>query len=210
MITRNVEKASYANTNKLFFRVSHPWMTTAIFFPIVLFLLYISYHYEPRPLPWVILYLVTGLFLWTFVEYILHRFVFHLTKIKEPWRSIASGLHMAHHREPDAKDLILAPPMMTVSYSAIIFLTLWAITGKVGILGLVMSGLLLGYTAYEWFHYGSHAYQPKLKVAKYLKQYHLKHHFKDPNGTFGVTNPIWDYVFRTNFERLGKSSASRT
>ena len=34
-------------------------------------------------------------------------------------------------------------------------------------------------------------------VAKYLKHYHLKHHFSGDGGRYGVSSPLWDLVFRT-------------
>ncbi len=34
----------------------------------------------------------------------------------------------------------------------------------------------------------------------YLKRYHRLHHFKTPEKRFGVSNPLWDIVFRTKPE----------
>jgi dihydroceramide fatty acyl 2-hydroxylase len=33
--------------------------------------------------------------------------------------------------------------------------------------------------------------------AKYLKRYHMMHHFKTPQARYGVSSPVWDVVFRT-------------
>jgi sterol desaturase/sphingolipid hydroxylase (fatty acid hydroxylase superfamily) len=30
-----------------------------------------------------------------------------------------------------------------------------------------------------------------------LKQYHLRHHYKDDDVGFGISSPLWDYVFGT-------------
>jgi len=32
---------------------------------------------------------------------------------------------------------------------------------------------------------------------KFLKRYHLRHHYKNPNHGFGVSSPVWDVVFGT-------------
>jgi sterol desaturase/sphingolipid hydroxylase (fatty acid hydroxylase superfamily) len=31
----------------------------------------------------------------------------------------------------------------------------------------------------------------------WLKQYHLRHHYKDDHTGYGISSPLWDYVFRT-------------
>ncbi len=37
----------------------------------------------------------------------------------------------------------------------------------------------------------------KGRVGRFLKEYHLRHHYNDANTAFGVSNPLWDYVFAT-------------
>ncbi|MFO1462876.1 MAG: sterol desaturase family protein [bacterium] len=184
---------------RLFFRFSHPLAPTWLFGAIALLLVGFSLGLQSRSWPVIALALLGGIFYWTFIEYFLHRFVFHLTQVREPWKTIASGLHMAHHRDMDAKDLIIAPPLVSFSFSIIIFLTLLAVTRDSLLAMLALAGVYIGYILYEWAHYGSHQYHPKNAILKYLKRYHLQHHYKDPNGTFGVTTPLWDYVFGSTY-----------
>ena len=35
------------------------------------------------------------------------------------------------------------------------------------------------------------------KVGKYLKRYHLKHHFAHEKSKYGVSSPLWDYLLGT-------------
>ena len=35
-------------------------------------------------------------------------------------------------------------------------------------------------------------------LAKFLKHYHLKHHYSGEPGRFGVSSPLWDRVFGTD------------
>jgi sterol desaturase/sphingolipid hydroxylase (fatty acid hydroxylase superfamily) len=37
----------------------------------------------------------------------------------------------------------------------------------------------------------------KNPVARYLKHHHLRHHFSQEGGRFGVSSPLWDLVFGT-------------
>jgi sterol desaturase/sphingolipid hydroxylase (fatty acid hydroxylase superfamily) len=185
---------------RLFFRFAHPWGPTLTFGPLALFFIFLSLDLQARSLVSISLFLVGGLLGWTVIEYVLHRFIFHLVQVKEPWRTIASGLHMAHHRDTEMKDLIIAPPLVSLIFSIPIFLLLLAFTWNVSTALLLHGGILLGYIGYEWCHYGAHQYNPKFSVTRYLKRYHLQHHFKHPNGSFGVTTPMWDYVFGSSYK----------
>lgn len=179
-------------------RFSHPWMPTLFYVPLALVLIMFSLSYQPRNAGLVFLFFILGLFFWTLLEYFLHRFVFHWTQVKEPWRSLASGLHMAHHRSTDEKDLIIAPPFVSLVFGALVYLLFAALFQSWSLAALLESGLLVGYVFYEWVHYGTHRFRPKSRAGKFLQQNHLRHHFKKPNGVFGVTSPLWDYIFKTN------------
>lgn len=183
--------------NILIRRFSNPWMPTLLYSPIALILIVLSVKYQPKDFLSVIIFVSIGLFSWTLVEYFLHRFVFHWTQVKDPWKTLASGLHMAHHKSANAEDLILSPPFVSFAFGIILYLLFSLITQSFANGALLESGLLGGYVFYEWVHYGSHRYHPKSVLGKYLQQYHLKHHFKNPNGTFGVTSPLWDTLFGT-------------
>lgn len=59
-------------------------------------------------------------------------------------------------------------------------------------------GLHMMLTLYDILHYYFH-FGPELDfpILKQLKRSHLKHHFRDSNRGFGVTNTFWDWVFGT-------------
>jgi sterol desaturase/sphingolipid hydroxylase (fatty acid hydroxylase superfamily) len=46
-------------------------------------------------------------------------------------------------------------------------------------------------------HYATHHFPMKRGVFLWLKQYHLRHHYKDDHVGYGISSPLWDYVFRT-------------
>jgi sterol desaturase/sphingolipid hydroxylase (fatty acid hydroxylase superfamily) len=35
------------------------------------------------------------------------------------------------------------------------------------------------------------------RIGRFLKRYHLKHHYNDEHTAYGVSTPLWDYVFGT-------------
>src|SRR5687768_1924236 len=72
-----------------------------------------------RAIPWwhCLLLLPVGVFGWTFAEYLLHRFIFHLS-MQHPLRFLGATLHAAHHAAPN-KPPITKPPALTLSTFAV-------------------------------------------------------------------------------------------
>jgi sterol desaturase/sphingolipid hydroxylase (fatty acid hydroxylase superfamily) len=59
-------------------------------------------------------------------------------------------------------------------------------------------GIMLAILHYEWVHYVAHIlYQPRTRLGRWIKQYHLRHHFISEKHWFGVSNPSLDGVFGT-------------
>lgn len=185
---------------RLFFRFAHPVSPTLLFGPLALLLFVLSYDLQVRSWFSASALVLGGVLVWTLIEYVLHRFIFHLVQVKEPWRTMASGLHMDHHRDTEVKNLIIAPPLVSLLFSLPIFAILLAFTWSLSTALMLHAGVLIGYIAYEWCHYGAHQYNSSFPLFRYLKRYHLQHHFKHPQGTFGVTTPMWDYLFGTAYK----------
>ena len=62
----------------------------------------------------------------------------------------------------------------------------------------LLLGIMLGLLHYEWVHYLAHIpYQPRTSFGRWMKQYHLRHHFISEKLWFGVSNPSLDFVYRT-------------
>ncbi len=51
-------------------------------------------------------------------------------------------------------------------------------------------------------HYAVHHFPHEGKVFSVLCRHHLRHHFHQPDRSFGVGSPLWDYVFRTSNKKL--------
>ncbi len=179
---------------------SHPWMPMVLFIPLSALITSLSLYFVPHSIFSTVGWILIGIFSWTLIEYLLHRHLFHLTQVKEPWKSLASGLHMAHHRDVDDKYLILAPPLVSLIFGSFIYLLFAGLTQSFALAALMETGVFMGYIAYEWCHYAAHEYPVTTGIQKYLKAYHLQHHFKCPTKAFGVTSPLWDIIFKTRPE----------
>ena len=56
---------------------------------------------------------------------------------------------------------------------------------------------LVGYLAYDYTHFAIHHRSPRTRLGRYLRRRHMLHHFVTPDARWGVTSPLWDWVFRT-------------
>jgi sterol desaturase/sphingolipid hydroxylase (fatty acid hydroxylase superfamily) len=182
---------------KIFFRANHPIVPTLLFGTMATGFILLVQKYHPFSLAGLLAAFGFGALLWTLVEYSLHRFFFHFTPQKEPWRTLFSSLHLAHHRDTEDPGLILAPPMAALTYSILIFGILYSVTWNWALSLLFLGGIDIGYIFYEWVHYGVHQFNWNRGLLGYYKRYHFHHHFQQPKEGYGITSPIWDHIFRT-------------
>ena len=142
-----------------------------------------------------------GLFLWTLAEYTLHRFLFHHTPTTPRQERIFFLFHGIHHAQPQVKTRLVMPlpvsiPLALVFYG-LFYLVLGVLLRSPQWVAPLMSGFLSGYLAYDLTHYATHHFPMRSGYAKYIKRYHMQHHYKDPATRFGVSSPVWDWVFGT-------------
>jgi sterol desaturase/sphingolipid hydroxylase (fatty acid hydroxylase superfamily) len=142
-----------------------------------------------------------GLFVWTLVEYMAHRFVFHY-QARAPWQErLLFVLHGVHHLQPQIKTRLVLPPVLTIPVALPVygvFYLFWdVVLSAQRWLDPFFSGFVVGYVVYDMLHYATHHLPLRWHYLKYLKRYHLLHHFKTPDQRFGVSSPLWDIVFRT-------------
>jgi sterol desaturase/sphingolipid hydroxylase (fatty acid hydroxylase superfamily) len=140
---------------------------------------------------------VSGFLSWQLLEYVLHRFVFHLDARSEPLRRLVYHAHLAHHENPKAVDNFFASLWLSVPIASLYFLFAWLLLGKWETTVYLWSGLVAGYLVYEYVHYQAHHGRPRAALFRYLKKYHLLHHHRTPDLRFGVTSPAIDYLFGT-------------
>jgi sterol desaturase/sphingolipid hydroxylase (fatty acid hydroxylase superfamily) len=145
--------------------------------------------------------ILIGLFLWTISEYLLHRFLFHF-KPRTPLQERLSFLfHGVHHAQPQEKSRLVMPIALSIPLAALFYFAFVLIIGRLlaspDWVGPLFTGFLVGYLVYDLTHYATHHFPMRSGYAKYIKRYHMQHHYKTPNARFGVSSPIWDYVFKT-------------
>jgi sterol desaturase/sphingolipid hydroxylase (fatty acid hydroxylase superfamily) len=173
------------------------WLPAVIFFLVRGFLVSTTTGF-----PWqILLGFLLGVFLWTLTEYLLHRFVFHF-RARSPWQErIIYLFHGIHHHQPQIKTRLVMPPVVSIPLAAALYALIyliWAILLKAPQwVDPLAAGLILGYLVYDMIHYATHHFPMKRGYLKFLRKYHMQHHFKTPGQRFGVSSPLWDTVFRT-------------
>jgi sterol desaturase/sphingolipid hydroxylase (fatty acid hydroxylase superfamily) len=61
----------------------------------------------------------------------------------------------------------------------------------------VFGGVMHGYLTYDMLHFAIHRGTMTSRMGAYLRKHHLQHHYAVPERNFGVSSPLWDFVFRT-------------
>ncbi len=156
-------------------------------------LAFLSGRIEPR-----LAMILLGALLFYLSEYGMHRFAFHAPPL--PWppaRKLQHRLHYDHHVEPNRLDLLFLPVWFLVPNLAVATSLVALLFGSESSLSALF-GMMLAILHYEWVHYVAHIpYQPRTQFGRWLKQYHLRHHFISEKHWFGVSNPTLDGLFGT-------------
>ncbi len=170
------------------------WHPPAIYLPIIAWVSYRSFAVGITVLPFIGLFLA-GLTYWTLLEYWAHRVLFHWEAKSAFGKRFVWILHGVHHDWPNDKLRLVFPPALSLPLALLHFVAFGYLFADAKY--AVFAGLAVGYLSYDMIHYYTHHFAPKNPVLKYLRAYHMAHHFKHEPTRYGVSNPLWDYVFGT-------------
>jgi len=174
---------------------------THISIPITMFLVlacisyYVGYTETEISIGTGLLISLAGLVFFTFVEYMMHKYFFHMDHDTPMKDKIQYSVHGVHHDYPKDKDRLAMPPFVSAAYSVILYLIFTLIMGEFAY--YFLPGFLIGYAGYLSVHFIVHAYQPPKNFLKALWVNHAIHHYKNPDSSFGVSTPLWDYILGT-------------
>ncbi|EGN92522.1 hypothetical protein SERLA73DRAFT_147106 [Serpula lacrymans var. lacrymans S7.3] len=139
-----------------------------------------------------------GNFVWTVLEYGMHRFLFHIDEMlpdRPLFLMLHFMLHGIHHYMPMDRLRLVMPPAMFFMLQ-MPFTRLAHLLFPPAIANGVIAGAFAFYILYDCMHYALHHTQLPAYL-RHMKKYHLAHHYKNFELGFGVTSKIWDYVFNT-------------
>lgn len=174
----------------------HPIVPLLVWAPVALFLLWRSVIVKQLNPGMLLLVAIAGLLVWTLMEYLLHRFVFHYPARGRIGKWLVFLFHGVHHDAPQDPTRLVMPPAGAI----IIMAMLW------GLFSLLIPSpwlepfvafFIIGYLCYDYIHYATHHFGMKSGVFRFLKRYHMLHHYASTNTRYGVSSPLWDIVFGT-------------
>jgi sterol desaturase/sphingolipid hydroxylase (fatty acid hydroxylase superfamily) len=160
---------------------------------------------EPPP-AWALALPPAGFLLWTLLEYVLHSEVFHAA-IRSPYLQALQQSHSGHHEAPHDPGRMVARLSFSLPVALLLYGLLALVLWSARLAGLVLAGVIVGYLSYEVIHYQIHLGRRTRWLIRPLVKHHLYHHHKDSSRCYGVTTPLWDWVFRTG--RRPRQRASR-
>lgn len=166
-----------------------------VFAPIIGYFVYLSTISNVSIISSILLILL-GLFVWTFVEYVMHRFIFHYDPKSNLGKRLHWLMHGVHHDYPQDANRLVLPPGISLPLATAFFFLFYLLIPQPE-LYLFFASFLLGYLIYDIGHYAMHHFSFKSNIFKKVKLHHMKHHYVEPHKGYGVSNPLWDIVFGT-------------
>ncbi len=133
-----------------------------------------------------------GVFTWTFLEYVIHRWMGHDRRMRGTPFALE---HIRHHAEgnyfaPNWKKVVAA-----ALASVIVGIPAVLIGGVLGVAYVL--GLMGFYGVYELVHRRQHVHPGIGPYGRWARRHHFTHHFVDARCNHGVTTSLWDHVFGT-------------
>lgn len=171
----------------------HPSAPLFVFVPFIIYLTYTGFIHKGMLS---LVGITFGLFIWTFLEYTAHRFAFHYHPSSQFGKNLNFLIHEIHHAYPKDSTRLVMPFAISIPGALFIYFIYELLMG--GYATSVCAGTLLGYIIYDTLHFSIHHLNIKNYYFRYVKKIHLNHHYLDDSTGFGVTSPLWDYIFKTN------------
>lgn len=184
-----------------------PWFAIPIIWlPIIGYLIYEGCQIDLQA---TLVSLPFGVLIWTLLEYTIHRFLFHGENLwlqdSRPFFVVHFLAHGIHHAFPQDPYRLVFPPVLGLTTFQFIFRPIFDLVFPYWAMNGMLAGAVLGYVTYDLMHYFLHHAKisdgrPQGRVERYwvnTMKYHMRHHYKDDELGFGVSQRLWDVIFGT-------------
>lgn len=145
-----------------------------------------------RALGWVGL----GLAATPLLEYGWHAWIAHGKGSGDPSRAAHLEHHRTAHTEGDPWAEMRENAGRVAGTAAIVGAVLAPVLGPSRSFPLA-AGLGVGYVAITLAHARMHVRAPRGAAEEWMWRFHFHHHYADARVNFGLTSPVFDYVFGT-------------
>lgn len=152
------------------------------------------------------LVLLLGIFSFSLLEYILHRWLFHSENYlfdNKIVRYLHFMLHGIHHMLPVDPDRLVFPPVLAAIFIFVGYHTIYGLVFPTNrdLRLIYWVGLIYGYICYDMIHYALHHVGKSQGYFGRLQRYHNQHHYSGENAGYGVSSKLWDIIFRTELSK---------
>lgn len=188
-------------SNPIVERISHihPATPFLVWSPVIVFTLLASwktFQEQNLGIGFYLFLVASGVFVWTFVEYVLHRWLFHLRERGPITKRMQFVMHGFHHEDASDPTRLVMTPVVSIILAGLFYILFQVLLGSPACQPF-FGGFILGYLAYDYVHYYVHFFTPTTRLGKYLKSHHMKHHYFGSEIRWGVSSPLWDVIFGT-------------
>jgi sterol desaturase/sphingolipid hydroxylase (fatty acid hydroxylase superfamily) len=214
----NADETCRMFRNDLLERLSHvhPLVPHVLYLPLIALMLARAVQAR-QAIGQIALLFGAGALAWSFIEYVIHRFLFHPPQwIEDETRAVTASLgrgeavlpalpswrhkfyflvHGVHHDYPNDSGRLVMPPSVSLPLALLFFWLFRSLLGPVST--AVFAGFVAGYLVYDTTHYLTHHSAGGTALGRYQKKRHFRHHYSDSTRNFGVSSPLWDLVLGT-------------
>lgn len=141
------------------------------------------------------LLVIVGLLVFTLVEYLVHRFLYHSDENYEENKNWQYLVHGIHHVHPKEHGLLALPIPFALAVNGILFLLFFLVLSHYAY--FVFPGFLSGYATQLFIHHRVHTRKPPKNIFRFFWRHHMLHHYSSEKEAFGVITSFWDVVFGT-------------
>ena len=145
-------------------------------------------------------YIALGWVIWWFLEYSIHRWLFHMQPRSQRMLSLHFVFHGLHHKSPKDKSRLVVNPLLSLLVAAPLVFCAYNLF-PTGWQAMTIGGMV-SYVSYESCHFWIHHSRQDSRIRELLdlsglRGRHLFHHFQDCKKNFTISpNPL-DIIFRT-------------
>ena len=147
---------------------------------------------------------LSGIPLWTLIEYLFHRYVLHgrfpkrESRLGQWMHDRLDPLHWEHHQRPFDGLHISGQLSDLIGLFAIAAPVSWLFPLHTA--PMLLAGVMQSYVLEEWIHHSVHFYEFRNRYFRYVQRHHRYHHSRQGMELgYGLTSDVWDSVFGTHY-----------
>src|ERR1044071_1957828 len=97
-----------------FFSRVHPAIPMVLYLPVIGFMIYMAIERQQLPVLVVVGFFLLGILLWTLLEYLIHRYIFHYERKTGLGKRLHYIIHGVHHDYPNDARRLVMPPSVSI------------------------------------------------------------------------------------------------